>query len=42
MSHINRLITIFSLLTVIVPLSATAMLLRETHVLGAAVVWWMF
>lgn len=42
LTHLNRLLVIFSLLTAIIPLSTAAMLLNEAHVLGATILWAMY
>lgn len=42
MTHINRLLVVFSLLSAIMPVVAVSLLVHGVHVLAGAVIWMAF
>lgn len=41
-THINRLLVILSLLMAVMPVLAVSLLLHGTHVLAAAMMWYVY
>ncbi len=42
LTHINRLLIVFSILTAMLPIVAVSLLVHGAHVLAGAVIWWAF
>ncbi len=42
MTHINRLLVIFSFLMAVMPVLAVSLLMHGTHVLAGAMIWYVY